>query len=231
MAKIIQVFNKKYHKHPTLKDFKKTGKTYTKVKNGIKYCFDIQAFLCGNCCTVNYGVEPLCGGFTYLDRYLLYQCGIYNDYPRNLHFDPTSEQSISDCADTIFRFLTEHVLPFFDKCKDENSACTAMCELEGWENCYNNRPKLDFMLKVKNYKRALHYLGNIKEEWICAIKTNLIYDVISDDVRERYRNNFIWLNNMIRIAKEEDDIALEEWIAEQEAISFETLAKYKIKAE
>jgi len=121
--------------------FKRKKQAFVRVENDVMQNFALERLRYGRC-RVEFAIIPLCLGIE--KEYI--SGGVYSHYLKQFEpihwtqwdtweYDPTSEESMDACVKEIVRYLTNYLLPLFDRA---NSCKTALSELIMVENLFNN---------------------------------------------------------------------------------------------
>lgn len=172
--------------------FAKYKQTYARIVNDIFQAFTFKRYSCGNECTVEFAIVPLCVGLNYPDVGF-YQLNHLTPQYTDWKYNRFSEKSIENCLSEIFDAIDSILIPLFQNVTDHQSAYD--CALKLSYQCEENR--LNYLQKrgIKNCAKPIsERISVITNNFYMALKCNdysfariHLTTVIAD--RESYINN------------------------------------------
>ena len=168
--------------------FIRKGESFVRVRNDVVQVFSLFRFASNHCCTINCGVYPICSKVLSIDVGR-YDSKYWESVPNSgqwMYFCD-EDDTIHRCVGEIITTITKHIIPFFDRATDSNSAfneCIKLEELffynrkkqleaEGRKDCSDSThlyfvhffdyDKYYMSLKNKNYDFAIKFLKLMME--------------------------------------------------------------------
>ncbi|MBR6563604.1 MAG: DUF4304 domain-containing protein [Clostridia bacterium] len=134
MKSVSLIFNRVCKQKYQPLGFVKSKSSFIRVKGDIIQSFSFKRFRDGHTCTVDFGVFPLCArppinldaGAYEVDGFIVGKCEGWFCW----EFDPFSDESKEKCIESISEAIDSHVIPFFERCIDTQSALTESTKLE-----------------------------------------------------------------------------------------------------
>lgn len=112
----------------------RSNPTFVRISNDVIQAFALKRYSYGSRCSVEFGIFPLClpqPVFFFAGGYMLDQF-IVELYEKNSGwiFDVNSDDSITDCVNSISQAIDSYLIPFFDACVDCKSSLSGLIKLE-----------------------------------------------------------------------------------------------------
>lgn len=190
MISVSQVFAKKCTEKYRALGFSRNKSVFVRMKGDVIHSFTIKKFCSAPCCTVEFGVFPLCNSAKiYLDAggYDLSELTVEG---QEWSFIPQSQDSIEQCIESVLQAMDQFMIPFFDKCQDCKTSLANLQLLEQEiemnrlailkargvadraipfaERIMFDRRKFDMALKAQDMAYARYYLEfNLQHESEC----------------------------------------------------------------
>ena len=164
--------------------FRRYGKNYWRISEGIFQSFCLHKSVSGENCTVEFVVKPLCSEHAITKN----TCGsnhlkmFENEYSW-FEYDRQNEQSIYSCVEEMIMYMKRYLIPYFER---TTSAKDAYHEIKNFQRehykegiLWSDRNLYNLALKSGLYDEAELHLVAYKEHITKAFKTNSEY--LSDD--------------------------------------------------